>query len=72
MLAPGTARMRLTGRTQLVQVLEQCHELHIRWVSPKPYNAIAPFVSRASPGLHVFFTPEKDSTAYAMLDNTTL
>ncbi|KAL2010408.1 hypothetical protein VTN00DRAFT_6215 [Thermoascus crustaceus] len=43
--------------SELWQVLKQCHELHIRWASEKPYNAVAPFSSRVSPGLHVFLTP---------------
>ncbi|EGE79844.1 pbn1 [Blastomyces dermatitidis ATCC 18188] len=39
------------------QVLKQCHELHIRWSSQYVYDAVPPFASRVSPGLHVFYTP---------------
>ncbi|KAG8165855.1 hypothetical protein KVR01_004407 [Diaporthe batatas] len=47
---------------ELRQVLQSCHELHIRWVSTHPYDTISPLYSRLSPGLHVFFTPRADST----------
>ncbi|KAK7728410.1 protease B nonderepressible form [Diaporthe eres] len=47
---------------ELRQVLQSCHELHIRWVSSHPYDTISPLYSRLSPGLHVFFTPRADST----------
>ncbi len=53
--------------TQLWRVLKQCHELHIRWISSTPYASIAPFVSRASPGLHVFFTPQRNRSAYVRM-----
>ncbi|PGH10135.1 hypothetical protein AJ80_07586 [Polytolypa hystricis UAMH7299] len=42
---------------ELWQVLKQCHELHVRWVTERPYDAVSPFSSRVSPGLHVFYTP---------------
>ncbi|KAF2790813.1 hypothetical protein K505DRAFT_281887, partial [Melanomma pulvis-pyrius CBS 109.77] len=45
---------------ELSKAFEQWHELHIRWASESPYNAVPPFTSRVSPGLHVFFTPRKD------------
>ncbi|KAF2095065.1 protein pbn1 [Rhizodiscina lignyota] len=45
------------------RVLKQCHELHIRWAAPVPYNAISPFLSRVSSGLHVFFTPRRETPA---------
>ncbi|KAF2811037.1 PIG-X-domain-containing protein [Mytilinidion resinicola] len=45
---------------ELYRVLRQCHELHIRWASEQPYSTIPPFVSHISPGLHAFFTPQKD------------
>ncbi|KAL6713062.1 protease B nonderepressible form [Lecanora helva] len=41
-------------------VLKQCHELRVRWASSHSYAATAPFVSTVPPGLHVFFTPQKD------------
>lgn len=48
---------------ELWRALKQCYELHIRWISPNPYLSVAPFVSTASPGLHVFFTPQRDKSA---------
>ncbi|KAF2738551.1 PIG-X-domain-containing protein [Polyplosphaeria fusca] len=48
-------RFRASGG--LEALFQQWHEIHIRWVSSKPYTASAPFTSRLSPGLHVFFTP---------------
>ncbi|KAJ5775322.1 uncharacterized protein N7511_000333 [Penicillium nucicola] len=43
--------------TELRAILEQSHELHLRWASERSYDAVAPFVSRVSPGLHVHYTP---------------
>jgi hypothetical protein len=52
---------------ELVRVLEDSHELHVRWVSEAPYEAIAPLVSRLSSGLHVFYTPQRNSnTSYVL------
>ncbi|KAL4807770.1 protein pbn1 [Aspergillus unguis] len=42
---------------ELWQVLRQAHELHIRWAREEAYNAVSPFSSRVSPGLHVFYSP---------------
>lgn len=42
---------------ELRQFLENCHELHIRWVSPYPYETVSPLLSRLSPGFHLFYTP---------------
>lgn len=47
---------------ELRQVLQSCHELHMRWVGSQPYDTISPLYSRLSPGLHVFFTPRAGST----------
>ncbi|ORY16171.1 PIG-X protein [Clohesyomyces aquaticus] len=44
---------------ELRKAFAQWHELHIRWASGSPYQAAAPFTSRVSPGLHVFYTPQK-------------
>ncbi|KAI9818537.1 MAG: protease B nonderepressible form [Pycnora praestabilis] len=46
---------------ELALVLKQCHEVHFRWTSPYYYLSIAPFISRTSPGLHVFFTPQRNA-----------
>ena len=52
---------------ELVRVLEDSHELHVRWVNEEPYEAIAPLVSRLSSGLHVFYTPQRNSnTSYVL------
>ena len=42
---------------ELQQVLRHAHEVHIRWASEYVYEARAPYSSRISPGLHVFYTP---------------
>ncbi|TVY23068.1 Protein pbn1 [Lachnellula hyalina] len=52
---------------ELYKVLKATHELHIRWVSESPYESIVPFVSRVSPGLHVFYTPQRNSNNSSLL-----
>ncbi|CAG7931465.1 unnamed protein product [Penicillium olsonii] len=44
---------------QLRGALEHSSGLHLRWASERPYDALAPFASRVSPGLHVQYTPLK-------------
>ncbi|KAL2419808.1 Protein pbn1 [Exophiala dermatitidis] len=44
---------------EVVDVLEQSHELHLRWAPEHPYKTTVPFLSRTSPGLHVHYTPLK-------------
>ena len=44
-----------TKYLQLYSVLKQTDGLHLRWATETPYEGIAPFVARVSPGLHVFF-----------------
>jgi hypothetical protein len=46
---------------ELYRVLKASHELHVRWVGQIQYDTIAPLVSRLSPGLHVFYTPQRSS-----------
>jgi hypothetical protein len=46
---------------ELYRVLKASHELHVRWASQVPYESIPPLVSRVSPGLHVFYTPQRNS-----------
>ncbi|KAJ5317863.1 hypothetical protein PENANT_c004G11031 [Penicillium antarcticum] len=48
---------------ELRAILEQSHELHLRWASEQPYEAVAPFASRVSPGLHVHYTPLNTDTS---------
>ncbi|KAF3770240.1 PIG-X-domain-containing protein [Cryphonectria parasitica EP155] len=47
----------------LRQVLQSSHELHVRWVSPHPYDTVSPLFSRLSPGFHLFYTPQPESLA---------
>ena len=42
---------------EIVQVLNNAHELHIRWVTESNYNTSTPLFSRISPGLHISYTP---------------
>lgn len=42
---------------ELHQLLQNCHELHIRWVSTHSYDTVSPLLSRLSPGFHLFYTP---------------
>ncbi|CRG88608.1 Protein pbn1 [Talaromyces islandicus] len=42
---------------ELSQVLTATHEFHIRWATERNYDAVSPFLSRVSPGLHVYYTP---------------
>lgn len=32
-------------------------QLHIRWVSSRPYEAVSPLFSRLPPGFHLFYLP---------------
>lgn len=48
---------------ELYRVLKASHELHIRWIKPESYDNIAPVVSRLSPGLHVFYTPQRNANS---------
>ncbi|KAK7520933.1 PIG-X [Phyllosticta citriasiana] len=51
---------------EILSVLKQCHELHIRWAAPNAYTSTPPFVSRTSPGLHVYFTPRREQKVDAL------
>ncbi|KAG0155825.1 hypothetical protein PDIDSM_2998 [Penicillium digitatum] len=58
---------------ELRTVLEQSHELHLRWASEGSFDAVVPFSSRVSPGLHVHYTPlnsESSSEALCTLLHT--
>lgn len=50
---------RINRSCQVASILEQCHELHIRWAAPQDHSIPAPFASRLPSGLHIFFTPLK-------------
>lgn len=47
---------------ELKQLLSHAHELHVRWAPETAYTPVAPFLSRVSPGLHVFYTPLEGHT----------
>ncbi|PTU24788.1 hypothetical protein P175DRAFT_0429428 [Aspergillus ochraceoroseus IBT 24754] len=58
----GAREERVTFRVdelpeELRQVLGQSHRIHLRWATQRQYHALAPFSSRVSAGLHVFFSP---------------
>ncbi|QKX60892.1 uncharacterized protein TRUGW13939_08038 [Talaromyces rugulosus] len=42
---------------ELSRALTATHEFHIRWATERNYDSVAPFLSRVSPGLHVYYTP---------------
>lgn len=42
---------------EIVEVLEQAHELHLHWATESLYNTSTPLFSRISPGLHISYTP---------------
>jgi hypothetical protein len=48
---------------ELYRVLKASHEVHVRWVSQELYYGIPPLVSRLGPGLHVFYTPQKNGNS---------
>ncbi|TAQ85885.1 hypothetical protein B7494_g5797 [Chlorociboria aeruginascens] len=49
------------------RALNACYELHIRWISPRSYETTSPLLSRLSPGLHVFYTPRRDSNTTVLV-----
>ncbi|KAJ5134650.1 hypothetical protein N7448_000330 [Penicillium atrosanguineum] len=58
---------------ELRDVLQQSHELRFRWTTERSYDAVAPFASRVSPGLHIHYTPlaaEQSSEALCSLLRT--
>ncbi|OQO03677.1 hypothetical protein B0A48_10342 [Cryoendolithus antarcticus] len=52
----------LQKRVTITEVLDNVHELHIRWSSPRNDQLPSPLVSRLPSGLHVFFTPRSAET----------
>jgi hypothetical protein len=47
---------------EIYYVLKQSHELHIRYVNNISYESIPPLVSRVSPGLHAYWSPQRNNT----------
>ncbi|KAJ2907205.1 pbn1 protein [Zalerion maritima] len=45
---------------ELAEFLGSCQGFHVRWISCESYDTVTPLVSRLPPGLHVFYTPQKD------------
>lgn len=43
--------------SDLKNLLSGYKELHIRWTTVAPHDALEPFASRTSPGFHLTFTP---------------
>lgn len=56
--------IKLTVSAKVVDVLEQSHEVHIRWSAEWNYDAVTPFSSRVPSGFHVFYTPGENASAY--------
>ncbi|RAL58544.1 hypothetical protein DID88_003992 [Monilinia fructigena] len=52
---------------EIYRVLKASHELHIRWVGPDQYDTASPLFSRLSPGLHVFYSPQRNSKSLDLL-----
>jgi hypothetical protein len=48
--------------SDIAAALTESHELHIRWVSSLPHEAIDPFSSQLPPGFHLFYTPQREGT----------
>ncbi|KAK5272328.1 protease B nonderepressible form [Exophiala xenobiotica] len=48
---------------EVVQLLRESHELHLRWAGDHTYDTTAPFLSRISPGLHIQYTPLRENQA---------
>src|ERR1700722_16419561 len=46
---------------EICLALKQAHELHVRYVNRISYESISPLVSRLSPGLHVYYSPQRSS-----------
>ncbi|KAM3068825.1 protease B nonderepressible form [Clarireedia jacksonii] len=52
---------------ELYRVLKASHELHIRWISPDNFDTSLPLLSRLPPGLHTFYSPQRNSKAPDLL-----
>ncbi len=47
---------------QIQAVLEESHEIHIRWVGPHATSdVVSPLFSRLPPGFHLFYTPRRET-----------
>ena len=46
---------------ELYRVLKASHEVHIRWAGDRAFEGKGPLIGRISPGLHVFYTPQRNS-----------
>ncbi|TQS38924.1 hypothetical protein Golomagni_00562 [Golovinomyces magnicellulatus] len=52
---------------ELNQLLTTSKVLNIRWVTEKEFEIEDPLVSRLSPGLHIFYTPQRDTKSLTIL-----
>lgn len=48
--------------TEVSLTLRQSHELHVRYVNRISYKSISPLLARLSPGLHVYYSPQRGRT----------
>lgn len=46
---------------ELQSILRGTPDLHIRWVSPRPFESVSPLFSRLPPGFHLLYTPRTES-----------
>jgi hypothetical protein len=46
---------------ELQELLEEAHELHIRWASQHVHESVGPLFSRLPPGFHLFYTPRQET-----------
>lgn len=53
---------------EVVEILREFHELHLRWAPEHAYNTTAPFLSRIPPGLHVQYTPLREDQPDRLCD----
>jgi hypothetical protein len=63
-LNPISRSIRLTIFVQVIEVLEESHEIHIRWSAEWNYDAVTPFSSRVPSGFHVLYTPGENVSRY--------
>lgn len=53
---------------EIKHVLKQSHELHIRYVKGTYHENVSPLLSRLSPGLHVYYSPQRIGETVYVVD----